>query len=35
MVTIPGARHFSMLDDPAAVTRVILDAAGAADSSHA
>jgi pimeloyl-ACP methyl ester carboxylesterase len=35
MVTIPGARHFSMLDDPAAVTRVILEAVGAADSSHA
>jgi pimeloyl-ACP methyl ester carboxylesterase len=30
VVTIPGARHFSMTDQPAAVTRVILDAVGAA-----
>jgi pimeloyl-ACP methyl ester carboxylesterase len=29
VVTIPGAKHFSMTDQPAAVTRVILDAAGA------
>jgi pimeloyl-ACP methyl ester carboxylesterase len=30
VVTIPGARHFSMTDQPAAVTRVILEAVGAA-----
>ena len=29
MVTITGARHFSMTDQPAAVTRVILDSVGA------
>jgi pimeloyl-ACP methyl ester carboxylesterase len=33
MVSIPDARHFSMTDQPAAVTRVILGAVGAADSS--
>jgi pimeloyl-ACP methyl ester carboxylesterase len=30
VVTIPGARHFSMTDQPAAVTQTILEAAGAA-----
>ena len=30
VVNIPGAKHFSMTDQPAAVTRVILDAAAAA-----
>jgi pimeloyl-ACP methyl ester carboxylesterase len=35
MVTIPDARHFSMTDQPAAVTRVILEAVGVSDSSRA
>jgi pimeloyl-ACP methyl ester carboxylesterase len=34
MVSIPAARHFSMTDQPAAVTRVILDAVGVTDSSR-
>jgi pimeloyl-ACP methyl ester carboxylesterase len=32
-VSIPDARHFSMTDQPAAVTRVILEALGVTDSS--
>ena len=34
MVSIPDARHFSMTDQPAAVTRAILDAVGVPDSSR-
>jgi pimeloyl-ACP methyl ester carboxylesterase len=34
-VTIPGARHFSMTDDPAAVARVIMDAVDARGSAPA